>query len=213
MNKKKQSGFRSEFESRMKDFFKENEMFAEGESSLDGSPLKWLKTIVLSIDWEITDDVLIKFIEQIDRLQTTFYRNDKIVLMFLKLLGSLGKYIKDKKANAHPDAIKLLILSYKSLEKIIISKDMTDVEKKIILASRARDFSELKSKMIQKDTGAVEQAEHTVEPEIKKKMVEQAHNNDDDLPPGKAVLKSLDDMKQLIKDEFKALRELLISLR
>jgi pilus assembly protein FimV len=197
----------------MKDFFQENAMFAEDESSLDGSPLNWLKTIVLSIDWEITDDVLIEFIEQINRLQTTFYRNDKIILMFLKLLGSLGKYIKKKKANAHPDAIKLLILSYKSLEKITLSKDMTDVEKKIILASRARDFSELKSKMIQKDTRAGKQAEHNVKPEIKKEMVERAHNNDNDLPPGKAVLESLDDMKQLIKDEFKALRELLISLR
>ncbi|MBL0731679.1 MAG: hypothetical protein JJW03_02335 [Desulfosarcina sp.] len=212
MNKKQQNGFRNELESRMNDFFQGNEVFAVGEDSLDDSPLRWLKTIVLSIDWEITDDGLTEFIEQIDRLQTTFYRNDKIVLMFLKLLGSLGKYIKDKKTNSHPDAIKLLIVSYKSLEKVIISKGMTDVEKKIILASRARDFSELKAKMIQKDTGAGKQAEYTGAPEIKKKIVEQAHNNDY-LPPGKAVLESLDDMKQLIKDEFKALRELLISLK
>ena len=221
MNKKQQNGFCNEFESRMDDFFKTNELFNDNDEYADywkTSPLRWLKTIILSIDWEITDDGLNTFIEQINELQSTYYKNDKIILMFFKLLASLGKYIKDKKANAHPDAIKLLILSYKSLEKIILTKGMTDVEKKIILSARARDFSELKTKMIQKDTQAKGQIAHTKESErkkeiiskgaIKKEMLDQAQNNAD-LPLDKAILDSLNDIKQIIKDEFKSLRDIL----
>jgi hypothetical protein len=210
LNKKKQNDFRNELEERMDNFFQDNAALTGDGNRLDDSPLKWLKAIVMSIDWEITDDCLTEFIEQINRLKVTFYRNDKIALMFLKLLGSLGKYIKDQKTNSHPDAIKLLILTYKSLEKIVTTEDMDVVEKKIILASRARDFSELKTKMIQKDTKAEEQPEETGTPEIKNKNIKQAHNNDY-LPYEKAVLESLDDIKQIIKDEFKALGELLVN--
>ncbi len=212
MNKKKQNAFRNELEDRMDNFFQDNAALAGDGNCLDDSPLKWLQAIVMSIDWEITDDCLTEFIEQINRLKVTFYRNDKIALMFLKLLGSLGKYIKDQKTNSHPDAIKLLILAYKSLEKVVTTEDMDVVEKKIILASRARDFSELKTKMIQKDTKAVEQAEKTGTPEIKNKNIKRAHNNDY-LPHEKAVLEALDDIQQIIKDEFKALRELLVHSR
>ena len=222
MNKKQQNGLCNKFESRMDDFFKKNEVFDDDEEHADywnTSPLRWLKTIVLSIDWEITDDGLNKFIEQVNKLQSTDYKTDKIILMFLKLLDSLGKYIKDKKANAHPDAIKLLILSYKSLEEIILTKSMTAVEKKIILSARARDFSELKTKMLQKDKWAKLQAanreisgikkEAIKKAAIKKEMPEQAQNNTN-LFFDKAVLDSLDDIKQIIKDEFKSLRDMLI---
>jgi len=222
LNKKQQNGLCNKFESRMDDFFKKNEVFDDDEEHADywnTSPLRWLKTIVLSIDWEITDDGLNKFIEQVNKLQSTDYKTDKIILMFLKLLDSLGKYIKDKKANAHPDAIKLLILSYKSLEEIILTKSMTAVEKKIILSARARDFSELKTKMLQKDKWAKLQAanreisgikkEAIKKAAIKKEMPEQAQNNTN-LFFDKAVLDSLDDIKQIIKDEFKSLRDMLI---
>ncbi len=208
MNKKKQNAFRNELEDRMDNFFQNNAALAGDGNCLDDSPLKWLKAIVMSIDWEITDDCLTEFIEQINRLKVTFYRNDKIALMFLKLLGSLGKYIKDQKTNSHPDAIKLLILAYKSLEQVVTTEDMDVVEKKIILASRARDFSDLKTKMIQKDTKAVKQAQETGTPEFRKENTTQP-NNDGYLPHEKAILESLDDIKQIIKDEFKALRKLL----
>lgn len=227
MNKKQQTGFCNKFESRMDDFFKKNEVFDDEEEYADywnTSPLRWLKTIVLSIDWEITDDGLNKFIEQVNKLQSTDYKTDKIILMFLKLLDSLGKYIKDKKATAHPDAIKLLILSYKSLEEIILTKSMTAVEKKIILSARARDFAELKTKMLQKDKWTKPQAANREISEIKKEapknteikkaaikkeMPEQTQNNAH-LLFDKAVLDSLNDIKQIIKDEFKSLRDVLI---
>ena len=73
----------------------------DDERAPDDYPLAELKNLVLSIDWEITDDALADFISQVNNLKVT-YKNEKIVLMFLQLLGSLGVYIKTNRGNAHP---------------------------------------------------------------------------------------------------------------
>ena len=69
------------------------------------NPLAELKSMVFSIDWEITDEVLSAFLSQIAKLKNT-YKNEKIILMFLQLLGSLGEYIKTNRGNAHPKTLK-----------------------------------------------------------------------------------------------------------
>ena len=82
-----------ELESRLDDLFGEDDKYSEGpvtEDSAQDYPLSELKNLVLSIDWEITDEVLQKFIGQIRDLKTT-YKDDKINLTFLQILGSLGE--------------------------------------------------------------------------------------------------------------------------
>ena len=61
-----------EVEDRLDDIFREGDTSSNGlAESVDSkdSPLRELKTIVLSIDWEITDEVMTKFIEQIGILK------------------------------------------------------------------------------------------------------------------------------------------------
>jgi hypothetical protein len=49
----------------------ESSGFMEDSSDLGRSPLKELKTIVLSIDWEINDEDMTRFIEQVETLKQT----------------------------------------------------------------------------------------------------------------------------------------------
>jgi len=99
----------SELESRLDDLFGENNLALPDAENSDPSahyPLAELKNLMLSIDWEITDDVLEKLLQQIKDLKLT-YKHDKIVLTFLQILGSLGDYIKTNRAKSHPKAFKI----------------------------------------------------------------------------------------------------------
>ena len=51
----------------------------------------------------------------------------------IKLLSSVGKYIKVNKGKAHPDAIKVLNSVFTSLEKVLLSKDIAEGEREKIL--------------------------------------------------------------------------------
>jgi len=80
--------FSEEVEDRLQNLFGEEEPPEAAETKSDDikpHPLRDLKTVVLAIDWEITDEVMTSFVEQVAVLQDT-YRNDKIVLVFLQLL-------------------------------------------------------------------------------------------------------------------------------
>jgi len=91
----------------------------------DNSPLKELKSVVLSLEWEISDQVMQRLSEEIASLEKTC-KNDKIVVAFLQLLSSLGKYIQKKQAEAHPDSISLLNSVYESLEEVMLSDALAD---------------------------------------------------------------------------------------
>ncbi|MBW2583797.1 MAG: hypothetical protein JRE36_09520, partial [Deltaproteobacteria bacterium] len=65
----------SELESRLDDLFGENNVpFQDAEDSdpSEHYPLAELKNLILSIDWEITDDVLEKLLQQIKDLKLTY---------------------------------------------------------------------------------------------------------------------------------------------
>jgi HAMP domain-containing protein len=133
--------------------FEEDSGDMEGPLSLerDGgdvedSPLEELKSIVLSIDWEITDEIMTKFLDQVDGLKEA-YKDDKIILMFLQLLGSVGKYIKAKKASADPDVVKLLNSAYAGLEKVLLTEGITETERKKLLIAEVNKFKRLKERL------------------------------------------------------------------
>ena len=113
----------------------------------EDSPIRELKSTILSIDWEITDEIMTKLTEQIGRSRDA-YKNDKAIVLFLQLLDSVGKYIKTNKANTHPDAIKLLNSVYTSLEKVALSKGISSAEKEKTLLFEVKRFKKLKEKMV-----------------------------------------------------------------
>ncbi len=134
--------------------------------SYDESPIARLKSLVLSIDWEITDDILRQFNEELIDLKD-IWADEKIYLVYVQALEKISKYIYQEKADSNPNAIKLLLTFYYNLEKIISSEDMPEEEKKQILLEDVRKFEKLKQQIgkaakTERNTPAVERAEDTV---------------------------------------------------
>jgi hypothetical protein len=199
--------------------------FEEDGSGLDQSPLKELKTIVLSIDWEINDEDMTRFVEQVETLKLV-YENDRVVLLFLQMLGSLGKYIRTNKGNSHPNAIKVLNSAYTSLEKVLLQKDVTDAEKEKILLVEVQRFKELEEQVAlkraaahsKKDTKTPQEAEANSKGKEKDMApieesgtlgsAEEGLSRPDmnRMAPHEAFAYALEEIKQMIKAEFKSLR-------
>jgi hypothetical protein len=119
------------------------------EGVSDDYPLAELRNLVLSIDWEITEEVLDSFLSQIDSLKAT-YRNQKIILTFLQLLGSLGVYIKTNRGNAHPKTFKILNSVFSRLEEVVLSANMTQSKKKKLLRAEMDKYKQLRNQVSKK---------------------------------------------------------------
>ena len=112
-------------------------------SDQEESPTSRLKSLILSIDWEITDEVLMQFNEELIYLEG-LWRGEKINLVYVQALQKISKYIYQQKADSHPNAIKLLLKFYYNLEKIISSDDLSGEQKKEILLEDVKRFESLK---------------------------------------------------------------------
>jgi hypothetical protein len=139
----------SELESRLDDLFSETNGAQTDAADIDAAayyPLAELKNLILSIDWEITDDVLEKFLQQIKDLKLT-YKHDKIVLTFLQILNSLGNYIQTNRAKSHPKTFKILNSVFSSLDKVVLTRDMAETAKKKILRAEMNSYKELRTQI------------------------------------------------------------------
>lgn len=112
----------------------------------EDSPIAKLKTIVLSIDWEITDEILHQLNEELQDLKDV-WAGDKINLIYIQALEKIGHYIFAEKANAHPNAIKLLLTFYYDLEKIVSSHAMDEEAKKQLLLQDVKKFEQFKTQI------------------------------------------------------------------
>jgi hypothetical protein len=169
----------SELENRLDDLFGENDApltDAQDKNLKEHYPLAELKNLILSIDWEITDEVLDNFLQQLKDLRLT-YKHDKIVSTFLQILNSLGNYIKTNRAKAHPKTFKILNSVFSSLDRVVLSGDMSENAKKKILRAEMNRYQELRAQ-IAKGKTAAGQPKKTVkpavveEPEVKEKLEE-----------------------------------------
>jgi pilus assembly protein FimV len=112
-------------------------------ASDEESPISRLKSLILSIDWEITDEVLMQFNEELVDLRD-IWAGEKINLVYVQALEKISKYIYQKKADSHPSAIKLLLTLYHNLEKIVSSDNLSEEEKREILLEDVKRFESLK---------------------------------------------------------------------
>ena len=190
-----------EIDGRLDDLFAEEKVpqKADGESSdIKEYPLKELKAVILSIDWEITDDIMSRLAEQVAGLKKR-YKEDRIVFMFLQLLGSIGEYIRTNKGKSHPDSFKFLNSLFKKLDKIVRTKGLPEAEKKKILSVEVNKYKVLKEKLLSRKH--VAQKGKSVKPAVK------AKSEKTDVLPIEAFADAMDQIRQLIQSEFKALRE------
>ncbi len=118
----------------------------EDNGDVEDSPLGELKSVVLSIDWEISDKIMSRFLEQVNLLKGEF-KDDRIIQMFLQLLTSVGKYIKAKKEDSDPDVVKLLNSAYAGLEKVVLAKEISEDDKKKLIVSEINKFKKIREKL------------------------------------------------------------------
>lgn len=214
--KEMKEALKSEVESRLDHLFEEKKASPEPEASsgeFSLSPLKPLKAVILSIDWEITDDIMASLLAELKRLEDVF-RDEKISLTFLQILTSIGKYLKLNKGNAHPNTVMLMDSVYNALEKVVRSEAMSREEKENLLLSEVTKFKHLKEEIAfhrakRKDEKPVAgvsvptldqgtPAEETEKPWVRPDLAQ--------MPTHEAFAIAVDEIKDLIRAEFKALR-------
>jgi hypothetical protein len=164
-------------------------------------PLRELKTIVLSIDWEITDEVMKNFVDQVVILKDKF-KNDKIILVFLQLLGSIGEYIRVNLGKSHPDAFNLLSSSFNNLDKIVKTKDLGELEKKKLLSIELNHYKKLKEKLVAAKA-----------PTRTNKPTESEEKNEEVITKQEDIVATLIELKQFIRSELKTIKEELDGLK
>ncbi|WP_373499517.1 hypothetical protein [Desulfococcus sp.] len=191
---------------------KETHVHKIDAEEIENSPIKELKSIVLSLEWEITDQVMEKLEEEIRKLET-LCQSDKVILAYLQLLGSLGKYIRKKLARAHVDSITLLHSVYDSLEKAMLSKDMSDAAKKKILIAHVTQYKKLKQDIqsARKPGYPGKPSEShrpapTVTPETEYDARQIPSDFRDLTHMTQEILKSMREIQQTIQNEFTVLR-------
>ncbi len=210
--------FQSKVTERLSDFFGKKDYSAtstnnHNSAGMQNSPLINLNAILLSIEWEITDAILAELITEIDRLKG-IYLEDKILFSFLQLLGSVGKYINSKKVTAHPESIKLLHSVYHGLDTAAKSPEMNTAEKKRLLADEIDKFKALKEQILKtkKETARIVA---TQPPEESSPAVETGDAGTQH-PETKVISQDLvfvlEEIKKMIKAEFKGLKTELQSL-
>lgn len=202
----------------LKGYAKDKEKRNADEDSL----LEELGAIVLSLDWEISDEIVDHLLEKIAGLKHT-YKNDKNNLFFIQMLDSVGKYIKANKVESHPDSIKVLNSVYAGLARAVLSKGMTEAAKKKILLAQVTEFKRLKEQIALTKGGAAKkqpfpdsdkpptgekksaaglQKENAPEVET----VREGGGNMSRMLPHEAFVFAVEELREVIKAEFKVLR-------
>jgi hypothetical protein len=134
----------NDIENRLDDFFGEN---APAASEIKpGISIEKLKSVVLSIDWEITESCLTELINETDALLPR-YENDRLPHTLLRMLRAAGRYIRQHKAQSHPGAIKLIMSVFNSMEQIIGDPQMPEDQRKGLVAKEISAFKKLKQQI------------------------------------------------------------------
>lgn len=138
-------------DNRLDELFREDEPVPAlpGAGKAKTSPLSELKKIVLSIDWEITPEALDSFMDQV-RLLKEVYQGDKVILVFLQVLGSLGQYIKSSRSKVHPSTFNVLNSVFASLDKIVSTPKMPPATRRKLLQAETDAYQELRAKITQR---------------------------------------------------------------
>lgn len=217
---KNENTFTEKVESILDELFADDEETAETveESSHVGYyPLRFLKATVLSIDWEITDEIMGRFIDQIERLKEA-HQEDKTVLPLLQMLGSTGQHVRIFKENSHPTSLKVLKSLYLTLEKVMAEDTPGEVEKSRLLFREIRKFKALKAQIVEGNLALANRIKpavpHEAQPSGQAATEASAGDRAASLGgDGQAVLAAIDDLKHFVETEIRQLRDEIRALR
>lgn len=134
-------------------------------TSEESSPLTRLKSIILSLDWEINDEILQELADELDNLQG-MWQGDKVAEVYLQGLAKIGNYIRTKGAYAHPNSIKLLLTFFYNFEKIISSPSITGDQITQLLKGDVRKFKILQYQITQSEAPVQEETVELMPPPL-----------------------------------------------
>ena len=154
MENKEKSKLMNDIENSLDDFFGEQDEEAPTAAPGTAKSLEKLKSAVLSIDWEITDECLADLINETEAILPT-YQNVQTTHALLRMLRALVRYVQKRKAQAHQDAIKRVMSVFASIESLISNEDLDEVSRKRIVAKEILAFKKLKEQVeVQKKAGS-----------------------------------------------------------
>lgn len=122
-----------------------DELFDDGpeKSEKKGDPLENLQALILEMEWEIGDKNLDAYLFELKRAGERF-EQDKALLIHIKLLDTMGRYLKAKKAAAHPETVSFLKSLYDSFE-VAVAPGMPAAEKNRSATAQVRAFKQFKA--------------------------------------------------------------------
>jgi len=117
----------------------QEEEFSAPSSVVYNSPLKDMKSIILSIEWEINEGILEQLEEELNKLYL-FYTGDRIIQGFLRILRFLGRYIRVRGTRTSQDSANLLLSVYDQFESVMIQGGMSELKKQAVLVDSIRKY-------------------------------------------------------------------------
>jgi hypothetical protein len=144
------------------------------------------------------------------------------VLAFLQILNSLGVYIKKNRAKAHPKTFKTLNSVFSSLDRVVLSKDMAETDKKKILSTEMNRYKKLRIQIAQsktekkkykikgQDPGITAPESFFQTPTAGKEEFPNTKQNQE--PSAEALTNAVEEIKQYIHAEIEALKAEIKSL-
>lgn len=152
MEKTSKQELSQKIENKLDAFFSDDDSASENQTP--EVSLEKLKSTVLSIDWEITDECLTDLIDETDTLIET-YQADRPTNALLRMLKALANYIRKHKAQAHQEAIKRVMSVYASIESIVEQYALDENRKREIVAAEIKAFHLLKNQIsLQRSTAS-----------------------------------------------------------
>jgi hypothetical protein len=113
------------------------------------SDIENLKAVILAIDWEISDENLNRFDQELSS-QLERFKPYNIHYTLLQILNSTGRYVAAQKAKAHADSIYFLRSVFAGFESLIANPGMPLKEKKQVLEAELKKFNAFKAKVTQR---------------------------------------------------------------
>ncbi|MFP3982931.1 MAG: hypothetical protein ACLFV2_04485 [Desulfurivibrionaceae bacterium] len=120
-------------------------MVSQADIDTSGS-LQELKEVIFDLDWEISDTSLDKLSSVISPLKEK-WEGQKTYLVCIKIMENVGYYIKKAKYNAHPEAVKLLSSTFKTLEKIDSDESLTENDRTNLVRAELEKYNGLKEEI------------------------------------------------------------------
>jgi len=184
------------------------------------NPLYTLKNILLSIEWEVTDDVLSKYLNEIVLLQRLF-QNNRYLKRLLQIQYFYGRFIK-----TYPDRIplktyRILYTLYDCMKNILANKKLSDFEKKKIVEQEIHRYKKFRKYLRIKKNNPSEgrsyknstKKRYKISQNKKSKSVMNKIIVQDELTYKRYMDSTLLEMKTFIKKEIKKLKYELFNLQ